>query len=264
MNNTKERALLEKLIQDPRITDDRWIAYIMATTKHETNNTFEPIEEAYWLSDSWRSNNLRYYPWHGRGYVQITWKNNYERMSARLGIPELATNPELAFDPDIAYEILVVGMIEGLFTGKDLDDYLTDDYTDYRRARRIVNGMDKADLIADYAKMYEDLIWKVSDEMEALDEVDEVDEDQIELVFLESVGCFSTIKKKGMKDSPCIFFLQNLLNKIFFGRRKLTADGIFGPKTEKAVKAFQKRFALLPDGVVGKKTWNVLNNLSGW
>eukprot|EP00833_Pecoramyces_ruminatium_P007862 jgi/Orpsp1_1/1181894/evm.model.c7180000079044.1 len=35
-------------------------------------------------------------------------------------------------------------------------------------------------------------------------------------------------------------------------------DGIFGPDTEKAVIAFQKKKGLDPDGIVGKKTWAAL------
>jgi lysozyme len=33
------------------------------------------------------------------------------------------------------------------------------------------------------------------------------------------------------------------------------ADGIFGPKTEAAVKAWQKNHGLVTDGIIGKKTW---------
>ena len=39
----------------------------------------------------------------------------------------------------------------------------------------------------------------------------------------------------------------------------LNADGIFGSKTESAVIKFQKENGLFPDGIVGKKTLNVLN-----
>lgn len=38
----------------------------------------------------------------------------------------------------------------------------------------------------------------------------------------------------------------------------ITVDGIFGAKTEAAVKAYQKRHKLAADGIVGQKTWNTL------
>ncbi|WP_430510812.1 peptidoglycan recognition protein family protein [Gottfriedia solisilvae] len=39
---------------------------------------------------------------------------------------------------------------------------------------------------------------------------------------------------------------------------KITADGIFGPNTEKAVKNFQVKNGLAADGIVGPKTWSKL------
>lgn len=41
----------------------------------------------------------------------------------------------------------------------------------------------------------------------------------------------------------------------------LVVDGLFGPKTESAVKRFQRLNGLLPDGIVGPKTWPKLFNL---
>jgi peptidoglycan hydrolase-like protein with peptidoglycan-binding domain len=39
----------------------------------------------------------------------------------------------------------------------------------------------------------------------------------------------------------------------------LNADGIFGGETEAAVRAFQRKAALVPDGIVGPATWHALN-----
>lgn len=38
----------------------------------------------------------------------------------------------------------------------------------------------------------------------------------------------------------------------------LVQDGIFGAVTEEAVKAFQKAHSLVPDGIVGEKTWAII------
>jgi len=46
-------------------------------------------------------------------------------------------------------------MVEGLFTSKKLADYITLQSSNYRGARRIVNGTDKAGPIAEIAEEYE-------------------------------------------------------------------------------------------------------------
>lgn len=49
-----------------------------------------------------------------------------------------------------------------------------------------------------------------------------------------------------------VAILQTLLNAAGFG--PLAADGVFGPKTLSAVKAFQQKAGLTADGVVGANT----------
>src|SRR5262245_13473604 len=80
--------------------DLRWLAYMLATTTWETNHTMQPVREAYWLSEDWRRANLRYWPYYGRGYVELTWKDNYKREGDRLGL-DLVADPDRAMDPKI-------------------------------------------------------------------------------------------------------------------------------------------------------------------
>ncbi|MEP7454312.1 carboxypeptidase [Phyllobacterium sp. SB3] len=123
-------------------------AYVLGTAYWETAKTLKPVKEAYWLSETWRKNNLRYYPYYGRGYVQLTWDYNYEK----YGIKD---EPDKALEPELAAYILVDGMKNGIFTGKKLSDYITLQKSDFVGARPIVNGTDKAREIADLAKQYD-------------------------------------------------------------------------------------------------------------
>lgn len=151
-------------------SDDRWLAYILGTAHHEVDRTMQPIEErggqtyffkmydkdgqrpdvAARLGNTQDGDGVKY---HGRGYVQLTGRSNYQDMKNRLGV-NLVNNPELALDTKIATRIIFEGMLKGTFTGKKLSNYFNKTTEDWRNARRIVNGVDKADLIAGYAKKY--------------------------------------------------------------------------------------------------------------
>lgn len=125
-------------------------AYVLATVEHETAGTFLPVREAYWLSDEWRRRNLRYYPYYGRGHVQITWKENYQKYSQLTG-RDLVGNPDLAMEPGVSLFILVHGCKNGAFTGRKIEDYINESKTDYVNARRVINGTDRAHHIASLA-----------------------------------------------------------------------------------------------------------------
>jgi predicted chitinase len=129
------------------------IAYVLATVKWETAQTFKPVKEAFWLSEDWRRKKLRYFPYYGRGYVQLTWKNNYEKYSKILGI-DLVNNPDEALKENIALFILVHGFKIGTFTGRKITDYIDSSKTDFVNARRCINGKDHAHDIAEFAKQY--------------------------------------------------------------------------------------------------------------
>lgn len=129
-------------------------AYVLATAYHETAHTMKPVRE---MGGEGYLRSKPYYPYVGMGYVQLTWKANYQKASEKLGV-DFVQNPKLLLDPQYAAPILVLGMKEGWFTGKKLSDYITLQKSGFREARRIVNGMDKADLIAGYARGYD---WKL-------------------------------------------------------------------------------------------------------
>lgn len=139
------------------LTLNSQIAYILATVQHETNNTFKPVREAYWLSEEWRRINLRYYPYYGRGYVQLTWRFNYKKYGEILGI-NLLDNPDKVMDPNIALFILVDGMGKGRFTSRKLGTYVNGGKTDFIGARDVVNPDDVPALIAGYAENWQPLI----------------------------------------------------------------------------------------------------------
>lgn len=141
-------------------------AYCLATAYHETGN-FRWLKEIWGptaaqkryegrkdLGNTQPGDGKRFI---GRGLCHITGRRNYEDWSRRLGV-DLVTHPELAEKPELAAKILVIGSKLGTFTGKKLSDYMTLQKSDFVGARRIINGTDKAALIAGYAKEYDALL----------------------------------------------------------------------------------------------------------
>jgi putative chitinase len=136
-------------------------AYGLATPYHETNATMEPVREAYWLSEDWRRAHLRYFPWYGRGLVQLTWEAGYRKADAKLGLGgTLIANPDRAMELPIAAAILRHGMEEGWFSpGHSMAAHLPAvgpaDEAHFESARHIINGSDKKALIAAYALKFQ-------------------------------------------------------------------------------------------------------------
>jgi len=131
------------------------IAYVLATADHETNHTFKPVREAYWVknAEAWRKANLRYWPYYGRGYVQLTWKDNYDQYGRILGL-DLVETPDLALDHYGSLFVLTQGFKTGAFTGHKLSEYVNAHATDFKAARYCINGQDRASDIADLARTY--------------------------------------------------------------------------------------------------------------
>ncbi|GGA50968.1 hypothetical protein GCM10011385_00260 [Nitratireductor aestuarii] len=129
-------------------------AYVLATAHWETARTMKPVRE---YGGEKYLQSKPYYPFVGMGYVQLTWEANYRKASQILGV-DFVGNPKLLLEPAHASEILVRGMMGGWFTGKKLSDYIILQRSDFVNARRIVNGMDKAQEIAVLAHEYDSLL----------------------------------------------------------------------------------------------------------
>ena len=149
----------------------RQLAYVLATFKHETAHTMLPIDEfgttarfdklygppskkAKELGNTHSGDGSRY---HGRGYVQITGRNNY-RHAGKIFTVDLEGNPDLAKDSTISYKVSIRGMREGWFTGKKLSDFINEKKFDFTQARRIVNGLDQAESIANMARRMDEIL----------------------------------------------------------------------------------------------------------
>lgn len=142
-----QEAILLEWEEGPRQSDDlRHLAYMLATTKHETASTMWPIEEygkgegaSYGKPDP--ETGQTYY---GRGYVQLTWRDNYSKATQKLGLEgsdDIEWHAEQALDPLIAADVMFKGMWEGWFrSGNDLFKYFNKDTDDAFNAREIING----------------------------------------------------------------------------------------------------------------------------
>ncbi|PWL18811.1 chitinase [Falsochrobactrum shanghaiense] len=164
---------------------DEYTAYVLATAFHETGGKMQPLREnmnyttAAQIKKTWPSRfstvaaaqpyvrnpqalaNKVYggrmgnigandgWRFRGRGLVQITGRDNYKKYG-------LGDAPEKALEDSTAVRILFDGMINGKFTGKRLADYFGAGNSDPVGARAIVNGSDKASLIAGYYRNFLD------------------------------------------------------------------------------------------------------------
>jgi putative chitinase len=146
-------------------TDDRHLAYILATSFHETAQTMQPIAE--YGKGSGKSYGKPAGPYnqiyYGRGFVQLTWEQNYKTMQdvlgSRWGGRDIYKNADRAMDPDIATDVIFYGMMKGSFTGVGMPKYITTadptcDTTDFYNCRKVVNGLDQASTIQGYAQKF--------------------------------------------------------------------------------------------------------------
>lgn len=162
-------------------TDPRDLAYMLATPIIETGWTMQPIKErggaAYFkrmydiegerpkkareLGNIHPGDGVKFC---GMGFVQSTGRGNARKLTKLVkeifgDDVNFEETPERLMEPKYAAAALIVGLERGIFTGKKLSDYLRSTPPDWKNARRTVNGLDRADEIAGYAKqIYADLV----------------------------------------------------------------------------------------------------------
>ncbi len=165
-----------------------WMAYCLATDYHETGHTMQPIPERGSGdgpdADAWDDYLERYDTgrlaealgntpaadgdgvlFAGKGKAQVTGARNYKFATKRLrelgvltAAEDLSKTPDLMLRMDVATAALIFGMLEGWYTGKTLNHYLPGpaaSLKQFENARRIINGTDRAELIASIAAAFQ-------------------------------------------------------------------------------------------------------------
>jgi len=153
--------------------DDRWLAYALGTAHHETDAKMQPINEYGGARYFFRMYDIKgdrpkkarelgnLNPgdgilFHGRGYVQLTGRFNYQKMERKFGMDLTSGDKaaDRALDPSLAAKMMFYGMENGIFTGKKFADYFEGDRAQWNQARAIINPRDKPKLVAGYALDY--------------------------------------------------------------------------------------------------------------
>lgn len=138
------------------LTDQRQLAYVLATVYHETGQKMRPVQEAGYLSKEKQMAYLqkqKYYPYFGQDLVHTTWKANYQKVKDFTGV-DVVNQPHLIGQMPLAAKVAIHFMNKGYYTGKKLSDYFNSKKEDWINARKVINGTDKASMIAEYAKEF--------------------------------------------------------------------------------------------------------------
>lgn len=133
-NVSQNWPLIVAALQASGINSDLVQVAAAATVATETG-TFKPLAEK--LADPARQIDLykaqmRYWPWIGRGFIQITWERNYRLFGSLIGV-DLLQDPAKACEPEIAAKILAA-----YFKRVGVADAANKE--NWRVVRRLVNG----------------------------------------------------------------------------------------------------------------------------
>ena len=165
----------------------------------------------------------------GRGYLQLTGRDNYRVFGRRIGV-DLENNPDLAAEPETAWLIAADYLANRKRKGKTAFEWA--DENNVEAVTRIVNGG----------------IHGLEDRRRRTGRA---------LSVLEG-GTLRPLLKSG-DEGHFVEILQHALAAKGFSPGAI--DGDFGTKTRNAVKAFQASVGLKADGKVGEGTWKKLEPL---
>ena len=180
--NEKQVEGMEALLDECNnqgVDDPRMIAYILATTYHETGKkvngvfvrTMQPIKEVgeganmpygrrIWYNRTQYNDVPHIY--YGRGYTQNTWRDNYVSLTKAIRKQgkdfDFEHNPDLLLNVHLSAWATVYAMRTGLYTGRNLASYFTKIDTNPIGARKIINGLDCATKIAEYYDKFFDAL----------------------------------------------------------------------------------------------------------
>ncbi len=174
------------------------------------------------------------YDFRGRGYLQLTGRENYEKIGRAIGV-DLTTNPDVAADPEVAAKIAVhYWQTKVRAIGAENDVYA---------ASRAVNGGSNG----------------LDHRIQAAGEW----EQKFANGYLNSLST-NPPPINGLRDGILgpgetgqdVVTLQKALNQAI--NAGLTTDGDYGPGTERAVREFQQKNGLTVTGVAGPETLKAL------
>lgn len=159
------KKVLEFASKDKNLNSVNHLAYLLATAKVESDYSLERWEADYVCGDAGVKyknkpcqSAINYYcstqggkvnyckgdldkrglPYFGRGLIQITWKDNYDKYGKKIGV-DLVNNPEKIFVPENSYNVAVAYLNEKRYKAqKSTFDYV--DEGNLTQARKTVNG----------------------------------------------------------------------------------------------------------------------------
>lgn len=248
---TREQTidLIVKTCLDHGVTDPRQIAYVLATAQHESTNFTKP-EEDYGRQQAVTIGYQGGEDYFGRGFAHLTHLDNYRKLGQALGRGEdLVNDPALAADPQIAADVIVIGMRDGLFTERRLDQFIGADAADYEGARQIINGSDRKVQIAALATHWESRV---------PDLVTRIQRDGVDLTPATAAPAIAALAidaplRQGDANAR-IFELQQYLKALEVTNdagAPLKPDGDFGPSSAQAVRRYQRNAGIEPpSGIV--------------